>query len=486
MKIALVNPRVESYSSTLPPLGVLYVAAVLEREGFDVRVFDPPPHDDGELSDIVAYGPDIIGLSVLTTYVGRARQLIAYLKQHLPQAYFVAGGIHPTVLPEETIRSLGLDCVVIGEGEITFKELALARAAGTPLSEVDGLCYRSGDELIRTTPRGLIEDISTIPFPARHLIDFERYLFPPGIIRGFWSERSTTIITSRGCPFTCIWCGSQAIFGRKVRRRTVENVIAELKILLLDYHVDSIWFIDDTFTLNREWINRFCDAVLANNLRFRWGCQAHVTTADEDLFVRMKEAGLVQLDFGVESGSDRVLNALKKKSSAEAVRNAFRIARKVGIRTLATFMFGNPGEEWEDVEKTFSLAKSIQPDFASSFFITPFPGTELMQMAQEKGWLQVDIDYFDSGLKKRPMMKINFSEEQLLKIRERFQRQFAFRNYASLLNSPKFVLKAFLLGLRYPRGFLYAMRSFVKTKVVDDFVFSFLIYYADQKQKRKK
>ena len=485
MKIALVNPRVESYSSTLPPLGILYVAAVLEEAGFEVKVFDPLPDDDGELYDIAGYGPDIVGLSILTTYMARAREIVRVLRKELPSAYFVGGGIHPTVLPDETLEALDLDCVVIGEGEITFKELVTAKAKGDSLSEVKGILFRSGAELVRTQARELISDISTIPYPARHLVDFERYLFPPGIIRGFWSERSTTIITSRGCPFTCVWCGSQAIFGRKVRRRSVEDVIGELETLIRNYRIDAIWFIDDTFTLNKEWIYAFCDAIKARNLRFRWGCQAHVTTADEALFLRMKEAGLVQLDFGVESGSNRVLTALKKKSNDQAVQNAFRIAKKAGIRTLATFMFGNPGEEEEDVEKTFALAKSISPNFVSSFFLTPFPGTELMDMARRNGWLVSDIDYFDGGLKKKPMMRINFSEEQLFSIRSRFQRQFTVRNYVSLLSSPSFVVKGMLLVLRYPAGFVKGLKVFLSTKVFDDFVFSFLIHYAERKQKRR-
>lgn len=196
----------------------------------------------------------------------------------------------------------------------------------------------------------------------------------------------------------------------------------------------------------------------------------------------MKSAGLVQLDFGVESGSDRVLKALKKDSSEETIRNAFRIAKRARVRTLATFIFGNSSEEKEDVEKTFRLAKEIAPDFVSSFFLTPFPGTELMDLAQAHKWI-TDVNYIEGGLKKKPILRIHFSEDELYEIRKRFKRQFMLKNYMSLFLNIPYVSRAFLLALKYPLGIYYGIRAFLKSRVFDDFVFAFLVYYADRKQK---
>lgn len=482
MKIALINPRVESYSSTLPPLGLLYIAAVLEKEGYDVQLYDPYPDDDSELKKVIEFQPDVIGLSILTTYIERAKHIINILRPKLQKSFFVAGGIHSTVLPEESLSILDVDCVVIGEGEITMKELLHNIKNHKPISEVNGLLYKAGNGVIRTLPRQLSENLDELPFPARHLINFERYLYPPGIIRGIWSERSTTMITSRGCPFQCIWCGSQAIFGRRMRRRSVQNVIDELKILINDYNIDTVWFIDDTFTLNKQWVYDFCDAVEKNNLKLKWGCQAHVTTADEQMFARMMQVGLIQLDFGVESGSNKVLKAIKKTSNEKAIINAFKIAKRAGIRTMATFMFGLPSEEKEDIEKTFNIAKKIKPNFTSSFFLTPFPGTELMDMAKTNNWI-TETNYFAGSLKGKPMMKINFNADELYKIRSRFQRMFLFRNYMSLFTNFNYLFKAFSIVLRYPGGLYSGFTSFLKSRVFDDFVFNFLIYYADKKQK---
>lgn len=486
LKIALVNPRVESYSSTLPPLGLLYIAAVLEQHGFCPRVFDLSPYDDRDLSSIVDYNPDIIGMTVLTDYWHRAKHVAARIKKLMPKALFIIGGVHVTALPEESLSELNADLGVIGEGELTMLELCEHVTAGIDWHNVKGILYRNGNnEIIRTPSRSFIDDLDTIPHPARHLLPFENYLVPPGIIRGHWSERSTTMMTSRGCPFSCIWCGSQCTFGHKVRDRSIDNIISEIELLIQQYRIDTIWFVDDTFTLKKQRVLEFCRRLEERKIKLTWGCQAHVKTVDEEMFRVMKKAGLVQLDFGVESGSDKVLCALKKNSSAAAVRKAFEIARQVGVRTTATFMFGSPTETEEDVEATMRLAKEIRPDFVSAFFITPYPGTELMDLVNQNGWDYV-TDHQYHGLKKGPALRIYFNEKQLLAIRERFQKEFAFQNFADIMLSPRYLLKASLLLLRYPLGIVRGVSAFARTRVFNDFVFEFLNYYVRSKTTNQK
>ena len=480
LKIALVNPRVESYSSTLPPLGLLYIAAVLEQHGFSPRIFDIYPYDDRDFPTLVAYRPDIIGMTVLTDYWPRAVQIAELVRTSLPEATFIVGGVHITALPEESITDLNAVIGVIGEGELTMLELCHCFADNRPWQEVDGIIYRSASgEFVRSRPRAYIENLDVIPFPSRHLLNFEQYLVPPGIIRGHWTERSTTVMTSRGCPFSCIWCGSQCTFGRKVRNRSVENVVAEIEHLVTTYAIDTIWFVDDTFTLNKNRVMEFCRLMTERNIRISWGCQAHVKTADEEMFRAMKKVGLVQLDFGVESGSNRVLKSLKKNSTDDAIRRAFEIARKTGLRTTATFMFGSPGETMEDVEQTMKLAQEIKPNFVSSFFITPYPGTELMDLARANNWEMSRRE--DSGLKKGPMLKISFNAQELMAIRERFQRLFLWRNFSGVFLSPRYVIKAFMLFLRNPGGVISGLKAFARSKVFDDFVFAFLIYFVRKK-----
>ena len=482
-KIALVNPRVESYSSTLPPLGLLYIAAVLERAGFSPRIFDIYPYDDRDFDALADYRPDVVGMTILTDYWSRAVEISTLKRTRLPQTIFIVGGVHVTALPEESLTALDATIGVIGEGEHTMLELCECIAGGASWQEVAGIIFRNtATEFVRTTPQPHIENLDDIPFPSRHLLNFEQYLVPPGIIRGHWTERSTTVMTSRGCPFSCIWCGSQCTFGRKVRNRSVENVVAEIEHLVSEYAIDTVWFVDDTFTLNKKRVLEFCRLMTERKIRITWGCQAHVKTADEEMFLAMKRVGLVQLDFGVESGSNRVLKSLKKDSSDEAIRRAFAITRKVGLRTTATFMFGSPGESVEDVEQTMQLAKEIRPNFVSSFFITPYPGTELMDLAEANNWEMSKRE--ESGLKKGPMLRIHFRGQELMAIRERFQRIFIWRNFSGIMLSPRYMAKAFLLFLCNPGGVWSGMRAFAKSKVFDDFIFAFLIYFVRQKMEK--
>ncbi|MBU1109824.1 MAG: B12-binding domain-containing radical SAM protein [Candidatus Riflebacteria bacterium] len=364
-------------------------------------------------------------------------------------------------------------------------ELCTAIAERKDRVHIRGIIYKENGIFVKTAARPYIENLDEIPHPARQMLNFESYLVPPGIIRGHWSERSTTIMTSRGCPFQCIWCGSQCTFGRKVRYRSVDNVIEEIELLIRDHKINAIWIVDDTFTLSKKRVSEFCDKIFAKNIKIVWGCQAHIKTADLEMFKLMKKAGCIQLDFGVESGSDKVLQELKKDSNSMLIEKAFQIARHADLRTAATFMFGSPGEKEKDVELTFKLAKKIRPDFVSSFFITPYPGTEFMTMVEKNNW-EFPLNRHEIGLKKKPALKIYFNEEQLLDIRKRFQKEFAFQNFAGVILSPKFFFKATILALSYPMGLLAGVKKFFKTKVIDDFFFEFLIYYTKQKQLVKK
>jgi radical SAM superfamily enzyme YgiQ (UPF0313 family) len=484
LRIALINPRVESYSSTMPPLGLLYIAAVLEKNDFEVRIFDFNPHDDRDVPALISFNPDVLGMTILTDYLPRAKHISRIIKEKLPNSIFFIGGVHVAALPKESLNELGADFAVIGEGENTMLDICTKISRGEDINDLPGVVWKKDGVIIVNPPKPLIENLDELPFPARHLLNFSNYLMPPGIIRGKWTERSTTVMTSRGCPFNCIWCGGQTTFGRKVRNRSVANVIAELKALKDTFAVDAVWFVDDTFTLNKARVMEFCDSLMAENLHLAWGCQAHVKTADEEMFKKMKQAGLVQLDFGVESGSDIVLKNLKKNSNAEAVKRAFSIARKCRIRTCATFIFGGPGETDKEVEETFKLAKEIKPDFTSSFFLTPYPGTELADMVQTSGW-KTNADRSDKGLKKRPMLLIHFPEQELMSIRTRFQKLCAFRNFSSIVTSPSYLIKAFSIFVQYPGAILDGLRAFGKSRVFDDFLFAMLNHYVKKKSARQ-
>jgi len=486
LRIALVNPRIESFISTLPPLGLLYIAALLEKNGFEVRVFDIYPNDDRDIPGLLSYNPEVVGMTVLTDYWLRAKHIAAIIRKGLPRSTFIVGGVHVTALAEESLHQLDADIGVTGEGELTMLELCRRLERSSDWKDVPGIVFKGEDgDIFYSHSRGFIDDLDQLPHPARHLLDFENYLIPPGMIRGYWSERSTTVMTSRGCPFACIWCGSQCTFGKKVRSRSLDNVIDELQSLIDDFAIDTVWFVDDTFTLNKNWVFEFCEKIISDKIKLAWGCQAHVKTANEEMFKTMKEAGCVQLDFGVESGSNKVLRSLRKNSDRETIERAFSAARKAKLRTLATFMFGSPNETEEDIAETFDLVKRIRPNYTSSYFLTPYPGTELNEMARENGWSMSTVRGA-MGLKKKPRLLIYFSEKKLLRIRKDFHKITAFRNFTGLLISPRDFLKALQLITRYPVGLLCGIRAFVRTFVFNDFLFAFLNYYINHKAGTQK
>lgn len=432
-----------------------------------------------------SFRPEIVGVSSTTPQYVLAKNLIERLKSDLPTAFYVCGGVHVTALPETSLRELGIDCVVLGEGEYTMREVCERLESGRSLEDVKGIAYLDGDKRGVTVNerRPLIENLDEIPFPAWHLLDLERYLAPPGPIRGLWLERCIHMICSRGCPYRCIFCGSNLIFGRRVRHRSVKNVIDEISLLTDRYRIDGVWFMDDTFTVNSRWVIDFSRALRDNRINVKWGCQARVNTVSEAILREMRQSGCSQLDFGVESGSAKVLRTLTKDTDPKMAREAFRLTKGLGLRALATFMIGNPGETIEDIAMTFELAKEIAPDYVNFYYATPYPGTTLYDMAIKNGWI-TNLDYSDFLVRYEPVMNINFQKDELVKIRSRLQNAFVMQNFRSYLSNPICVSKILLLLLKYPNGIVEGLRALGKQGTFDDLAHAFLRYFWENRAKK--
>lgn len=394
--ICLVSPPQRAYNHHRPPLALMFLAAFLEKQRIDARIIDPiAKHEvfgeskiaieDKIIEEAVKFAPPIVGISCYTPEFNDVLELAGKIKKNI-NTKIIIGGVHPTLRPDDFFfKDSPVDFVVIGEGENTLAELTRAILnKESNFEKINGIGYfdRSKGIYRQTGVRILIDDLDDLPFPAYDKVDMNYYTAPnPYAVRGLLFS-SFYILVGRGCPSQCSFCVSAQM--RKIlspekplRCRSPKNVVDEIESLKDNYKIDSFYFIDDNFTLRRDLVFGICEELEKRRMNLIWSCSARINSLSLELLRKMKNSGCVQIDLGVESGSDDVLKRLKKQITVKQIKEVFDSCHQIGIRTFANILINVPGETENEIEETLMLLDQIKPSVTSFNIFIPYLGTEI-------------------------------------------------------------------------------------------------------------
>jgi len=377
MKVLLINPSFTGIYGNFspaarvgvlyPPLGLASLAANIQKD-HDVKILDLEvcPNLDETLHSVK---PDLVGITFTTPLYDIALGLFRKVKEFDDSIWTVSGGPHSTAMPESVCSSNYIDTVIPGEGEIAFEKFLRNPSKGIVKREE------------------LIEDLDTLEFPARDLLENNKYLWS---VPGKGIKPMASIMTTRGCPFQCIFCSQKGTFGNNVRYRSAINIVREMKQIIEKYNIKHFSILDDTMGLNEERTFELCDSILAEKLDITFEGYTRVNVMNREILEKLKAAGLIRISFGVESGNQNILNAVKKGITLEQIRKAYELADELGLETRLSAILGLPGESKETILNTIAFIKSLKCKQAYINIGTPFPGTEFYEIAKEgKGGLKL-------------------------------------------------------------------------------------------------
>jgi len=410
MKILLVNPPssflLRSFNEiSLPdiPLNLAYIAAILEADGHFVRIIDMNviKTKEGLMQRLDEANFEIIGFTSTTPIITSCFRTIKILKRRFPRSKIILGGWHASAIPVETMQSCSeIDFIVKGEGEHTVRELVHAIEYGAGFEKIQGIVYRnSASKPVENEDRPLINNLDTLPYPARHLLPLEDYKKMGFYTVGGYFKKDLylcSIQTSRGCTGKCIFCADSVIHRGTCRFRSVDGVIDEIKHMIKKYGIRIFFIIDANFLGSPVRVKHLCERIIEEKLKIIWGCTGRVDSVSEDMLRLMKTAGCIRISYGIESGSPRVLKLMNKKITIAQIRRAVKITKEAGIHVYIYFVYGMPGETLEDVNMSKQLLMELKPNFVTHSIATPYPGTKLYDNVLREGLLKdVSWEYFN-------------------------------------------------------------------------------------------
>lgn len=417
----------------LPPMDLMYMAAVAENAGLEVRIEDysltgkenasPGSLFAGHLRE---FNPDYLVANVATTTLENDLKVFEAAKEICPDIVTIAKGAHFLTSNTDVLYNCkSLDLIMVGEVEETLKEIL----EGKGYSEISGLCYRDGFVAKFTGRRQFIQDLDTIPFPARHLVDNSIYRRPDN------NKVQAIIKVSRGCPHHCFFCLATPVSGSKVRVRSAENIVEEIKECVEKYKITNFLFWSDIFNHDREWTLDLCRKIIESGLKITWSSNTRADTADEEMAELMYKSGCRLVSIGVESGSQYILDKIGKKITIDQIRDTVKIFKKAKIKTYNYFVLGLPWDDEETIEQTIEFAIELDSDFVSFYTATPLLGTRFCRYAKESSLFD-DNTSFESAYYE-PVINTHFlSRERVFELHKQAVRRFYLR--------PMFILRSIL------------------------------------------
>jgi magnesium-protoporphyrin IX monomethyl ester (oxidative) cyclase len=417
VKVLLINPPFTSYDKpaeiwVAEPLGLMYLAAFLRERGVQVEIFDAflgiksKPLGRGlfksglsekEIRDkIIEFKPDIVGItSMFTMHSKGAHDVARITKEVSGNILVVFGGSHASAIPDIVLQDSNVDVVVIGEGEETLYEIVKKFSGYSDLRDILGIAIREHGCIKLNPLRPFIKNIDVLPFPSRDLVDMNIYFKDKYRNIFSMSPPRANVVTSRGCPFNCLFCSIHSIWRHDWRAFSAKKVCDEIELLTKKFSVREIAFQDDNLTLDKDRMHRICDEILKRRLKIKW-CTPNgiaIWTLDKELLKKMKRSGCYRLAFGIETGSLKTQEFINKAQlNLEEMKDIIKYCNKIGIWTNATFIIGFPYETYEDIRKTVDYALDSDLDYAIFYIATPFPGTKLYDIYKNEGLLSLEFD----------------------------------------------------------------------------------------------
>ncbi len=436
MKILLINPPIREWAKpNCIPLGLGYIAAVLRQEGHEVKVMDINAFrwNREEVEEKIKEAEfDLAGTGGMITIYRYIKWLVSVLKKYHPGKKVMVGGSAATSVPRTLMERTATDIACISEGEKTIKELVWALEKGGDLSQVDGIWFRDNWNGIHATkPREPIKDLDSLPFPAYDLFSMDIYLKNPVGAPNInkWQDGSSAnsevlsvnLSATRGCPYKCIYCYHD-FMGSRYRIRSPQNVLDEMKMLYQCYGVKYFHFVDDEFVMKRKFVYEFCEKVRESGLGFTWGCSGRVNLMTEDLIATMASSGCILIGYGIESGSQRMLDIMRKRVTVEQAKRAVKLTQKYLGWVDSSFIVGIPGETTETIQETINFCKELNLVPEVIFFATPYPGTELYKIAKAQNKIEDEEEYILRLGEQGEQIMVNFTDftdEELKAIKEK-------------------------------------------------------------------